>query len=626
MEAVQREVEIVLRLVPDKENSQAAEKIAKQIEDAHRKAEQAAKKSHKTQVDLVKKQEEEAKKAAKERQKEAEKAAKEAEKAAKEKQRLLERESRLLAQAEVKKQRSMEKETAMLARQADMQARIQERNFVKANAAIGKYEQKALAASDSTLRVVDNVLNLAEGVAMLGLAGEEDLEKLARGFVKVRAGIDLVRGAFGTFFELQKILKAVRDAADAAAAAQQAAAAAGMLGGAGGTAGRSAVAGAGGAAAGSAGGGLLAGTAAGAAATVGKVAIGAVLLYEAMAYAARNFTNAGDRAESLTTLIPTLIESWTAAAKSAEDLARKQAQYNDNRMFRMESQFAGLREQADIDIQLARLQGGDRASAMEALEKARARKASALSELDAARRPNNLMTPEAQAQRAASAIDHIREARNAELAAVQQLHDLAEERLALARQETQSARERVAAAAEVLRMERQREADVASRFGRLTDAQQMQLRKIAESRAGGRELSEQEARYLDQSGFGGALTADFFAKKGRAAGSDLVFQQLEGGKQSTGQQQLAQANADLTKFLREEGVARQEARLAQVALRDSLLELKDELALLRAAMEKARTDAQNTPAQVEAADKAPQAANNAQGPPNWFALGGNGLF
>ncbi len=64
------------------------------------------------------------------------------------------------------------------------------------------------------------------------------------------------------------------------------------------------------------------------------------------------------------------------------------------------------------------------------------------------------------------------------------------------------------------------------RFGRLSRGEQERLKGIADRQKNGGQLTEQEARFLEQSGFGGANTSAFFQKRGQEGGFGQVAEGL----------------------------------------------------------------------------------------------------
>lgn len=92
----------------------------------------------------------------------------------------------------------------------------------------------------SSMQAVHGVLQVARGVAMLGLVGEKDTQKLIDGLIKIQFGFDALRGGASIVMGLSRAWTAVAASARAAAAAQAVAGGVGAAGsavGAGGLAG-----------------------------------------------------------------------------------------------------------------------------------------------------------------------------------------------------------------------------------------------------------------------------------------------------------------------------------------------------------------------------------------------------
>lgn len=120
--------------------------------------------------------------------------------AAKEREaRELERFNRQIIRDDERVVREHEKAVEKQARAAENAAKLQERAFFK--------------VSQAMTRALDGAVGLTKGIALLGVSGEKDTEKLIRGFVKISAGIDVLKGTLAMY-------KAVTEAIRAATAAQ----------------------------------------------------------------------------------------------------------------------------------------------------------------------------------------------------------------------------------------------------------------------------------------------------------------------------------------------------------------------------------------------------------------------
>lgn len=87
--------------------------------------------------------------------------------------------------------------------------------------------------------------------------------------------------------------------------------------------------------------------------------------------------------------------------------------------------------------------------------------------------------------------------------------------------------------------EKNRLASLEERIGRLSKQEQERLKGIAGKTAKGESLTEQEARFLDQTGIGGAVASAFFRKRGQDSGAGEILSGL--GENN----QLEQAKRDL---------------------------------------------------------------------------------
>lgn len=133
------------------------------------------------------------------------------------------------------------------------------------------------------------------------------------------------------------------------------------------------------------------------------------------------------------------------------------------------------------------------------------------------------------------AIQAIREKQTAEL---QRQRDLAREALETAKRTVEEEKNRLATLEE--------------RIGRLSQGERERLKGIAGRVGAGGQLSEAEARFLDQTGVGGAQASAFFRRRGQQGGAAEIL----GGLGET--KGLDQANANLRSRLASEGEALKE--------------------------------------------------------------------
>lgn len=245
-----REVVYTLRAEFDEAGSrQAIDRMTKVMT----MAEEAKRKEDKKTQDEVSKG---ADRAAKAQERAAEKAEREARRAEAEEQkrqnRIFTNRTKLLDRMARDKRRVEAQELADTKRAVDQAERLQAQSMEKIQN-LGEKFKGSLAQG------AEGFMKMARGAAVLGVAGEKDLQKLLEALAKIQAAFDLARGAMDVYFALANGVKAYRDAVlaakvaeDALAIARARSAAAGGAAGAGGVA-----AGAGGAAAGA--GGMLAG-------------------------------------------------------------------------------------------------------------------------------------------------------------------------------------------------------------------------------------------------------------------------------------------------------------------------------------------------------------------------------
>lgn len=97
--------------------------------------------------------------------------------------------------------------------------------------------------AESYKQMLGGIASVGRGVALLGLLGERDSQKLLRGLIKIQAAFDVMRGSIETVQGLTRVWQAYRVAVTAAAAAQGTLAAAQAASAATGTAAAAAAAG-----------------------------------------------------------------------------------------------------------------------------------------------------------------------------------------------------------------------------------------------------------------------------------------------------------------------------------------------------------------------------------------------
>jgi len=220
--------------------SKAAEKRAQQevrtYEQAAKEAEKQRAREEAAAWKSYDKQQKEAEKAAATESKAMERAAKEAERARQREEKAAER-ARIAAEKEAdrkfkaevvalertakeeKKRWAAEEKNREKAVEADRKAREkQQRDEEKAIRAAEQAQQQALARTEAAARgmqeayarVTEGAMKMGRGIAILGIAGEEDLQKWMKSLAKIQAVFDLTRGGIELYRGLSDAVKAYR--------------------------------------------------------------------------------------------------------------------------------------------------------------------------------------------------------------------------------------------------------------------------------------------------------------------------------------------------------------------------------------------------------------------------------
>ena len=198
-----REVLIRLKLVPDRSaNAAALQQTAKEVDSAQKQTDRALQDSVKAQ-------------------------------------------SKAIADAERAKRKELletNRRTVAIFKQQEREAKAAETAQKRAVSAHQQAMAKLASANDRVAegfkQSLSGAMSLGRGIAMLGLVGEKDTEKLLRGLIKVQAGFDVLRGSVELVQGLTRAWAAYRAAILAAAAAHgvltaaQASSTAGGIGGA----------------------------------------------------------------------------------------------------------------------------------------------------------------------------------------------------------------------------------------------------------------------------------------------------------------------------------------------------------------------------------------------------------
>lgn len=292
MTTANREVVYMLRAEYDAAASQQAldrmTKSLQQVESLRRKEIKATEDVKTKSEDRIAKEEERA------RQKQEREAQKAEAEERKRQDRIFQNRMKLLDRMAREKRRKEAEEVAETKKAVEQAERLQAASMEKIKG-LGEKLKGSLAQGG------EGFLKMARGAAVLGVAGEKDLQKLLEALAKIQAAFDIARGAMDLYFAMANGVKAYREAVIAATVAENALGAARARSAAAGGA-----AGVGGAAAGA--GGLIAG-AGGTAATAGLVGIGATTAAAATA-AAAGVGLAGYSAYDVATHDPNRPSAW----------------------------------------------------------------------------------------------------------------------------------------------------------------------------------------------------------------------------------------------------------------------------------------------------------------------------
>ncbi len=119
--------------------------------------------------------------------------------------------------------KSREKAEKAYQRTGEKLARAYEQAQAKEARALGDVENAQRRVTDSFHMGAEGAVKMARGVAMIGLLGEKNLEKLLRGLIKIQAAFDLVRGGLQLWRALSDGVKAFAAVTTASQAAEIAA-------------------------------------------------------------------------------------------------------------------------------------------------------------------------------------------------------------------------------------------------------------------------------------------------------------------------------------------------------------------------------------------------------------------
>jgi len=414
--------------------------------------------------------------------------------------------------------------------------------------------------ADSIKTILDGGIQVAKGLAYVGIVSEESLDKVAKTLVKVEAASSFLKGTLAVWRGLTDAIRAARTATLAQAAANEllaasqakaaATAGAGVVGGiAGGAAGRAGGSAIGGAAAGFAGGSLArfgsalgrgavwAGRAAGRAAVnplTGAIVAGAVAgegLSSALSSDGKGTFATGAEAYSTWRTVRNQSAAISATENRMEErrklAAQRDARISSEAAMRMalaDRQEADRRMSAESDPNLTALQRGQqsRAAAVAAAEKAEAERQSYQKRVEDRKRQGQIFSFADQAQQ------FEQESRAAEMrkAAEQEIYRALQQQLEMRKQLVEQSRAAAEQAKATLEAEKERTKDKVASFGRMSSGEQARLADIAKRHSAGEELSRADIDMLERSGFGGNIVRDYYSQKGQQAGGYDVLGQL----------------------------------------------------------------------------------------------------
>jgi len=211
-----REVTITTRIQVDRQSAQTAlRETVKAVAAQQKAADKAAKESAREQAKAVR---------------EAERAKlKELRDTNKRTIAILKQQERDAVAAEKAKQRAVaetNKRTIAGLKQQEREAKLAETAAKKAHAVYESSQARLASANDRVVesfkQSLSGAMSLGRGLAMIGLVGEEDTQKLLRGLIKVQAAFDVMRGSIEVIHAMVRGWRAYRDAVAAAAVAQSA--------------------------------------------------------------------------------------------------------------------------------------------------------------------------------------------------------------------------------------------------------------------------------------------------------------------------------------------------------------------------------------------------------------------
>lgn len=625
-----REVAIVLALKASPDNARAAAQVSgavetaeknatKSVEAAAAKQQQVSDRVMSNRIKLLAKMQAADAKTAAEQAKAAERTAKAVEAAAK---KAADAQAREAAKATAAAEKEAARQVAIAKKAADDKVKAEAKAAAELEkqqakqvrdyeTAVAGYHSAQEALDGANIKVMESgakaaqgILDIAEGAAILGLASEKDLEKFVRGFAKFQALFKGLKGGIDLFVGVVEVIKAMRVATDMATASQLALNAAQALGGgagaAAGAAGNVAVKAGTGAVASAAGGAVAGGaaTAGGAAiagggggvvasvmSTIGSVAVtfaqvaaGGLALYEGVTGLARAFGFVNDRTESFVGALLSWRKAAVDAKNSEKGVKQQQENFNQGSVDRARDRYAAGTQGRKADAQRDELLFGEKEGLK--LQRERAVLAKAAAEEDLKNAGMLRISEDARAEKQNMAREAAKQAGEEIRQADERAQQSAQRRVESAKQELALAREKLKTNSDEIDQERDRQKSRLAAFGQLNASQQKGLKEVNDKLQAGGDLSRQDAKLLQSTGFGGEHLNNYYAQQGSAAGGQGVVNFLEGGEDK-----MANLEADRHGLMEDVNRATREYRDAQDELKMTTNELVESLKKFRQAVD-----------------------------------------
>lgn len=418
------------------------------------------------------------------------------------------------------------------------------------------------AAEVAMQKMLTSSVQMAQGFAQLGLVGEQDLQLLLQGLVKVQGATNALKGTLEVFFAMRDAANAARSAILATAGASQLLAASGKTSVAGGVAAgvasgaaSGAMGGAAGRAAGQMGAGLTGSAVAGGLAAkmptlfgLGKMAIGGAATAGTSALAlaggaaggeALSRIATGGRTGTITETIG-LVNDWRKNSATNKKISKAEqarldrlqlASERDARITSDAQQATAARDRKrSVATQLDSIEevkpevaaNRERLRALQELDQAKA--AADEAERNRIQRQNQLQVA-SEAERIA-AQDRLLSATERLAAVERQNLDVLKSQKAELQASVEQRREQLNAAQSTLEAEQGRTKDKLAQFGRLSKGEQARLTEISKRMADGETLTRADIDTLERSGFGGEAVRDHYKQEGEAAGGMETLSRL----------------------------------------------------------------------------------------------------